>query len=131
MPHPFANSLSRRERQIMDVIYERGQASAADVQEALPDAPSNSAVRALLRILETKGHVRHEKRGAQYIYLPTQPHTQAARSALAQVVKTFFDNNIERAVTTLLTSEETRLTDAELERLTALIEQARQGEETP
>lgn len=130
MPSPFTSSLSRRERQIMDVVYERGQASAADIQAALPDPPSNSAVRALLRILETKGHLRHEKQGAQYIYFPTQPHNQAARSALAQVVKTFFDNSIERTVATLLSSKEARLTDVELERLTALIAQARQEEET-
>jgi predicted transcriptional regulator len=131
MNGPVGKDFSRRERQIMDIIYERGQASATEIREAMPDPPSYSAVRTLLSILEGKGHLRHQKQGAHYIYFPIQSHSQAARSALAQVVKTFFDSNIERAVTALLSTADTRLTPEELERLSALIEQARQEEEMP
>src|SRR5579884_2952787 len=98
MSRTFGKDFSRRERQIMDIIYERGQASALEIQEALPDSPSYSSVRTLLRILESKGHLTHHKQEAHYVYSPTQPRQQAAHSALAQVVKTFFDSNIERAV---------------------------------
>jgi predicted transcriptional regulator len=121
--------LTKRERQIMDIVYERRQASALDIQAALPNPPSYSAVRTLLRILETKGHLTHEKQGAHFVYFPTQPRQQAAHSALAQVVKTFFDSNIERVVTTLLTTADTRLSKEELGRLSQLIEQAKKEEE--
>ena len=122
----FGTSLSRRERQIMDVIYRQGRATAAAVLEALPDPPSYSAVRALLRILEVKGHLRHVKEGRSYVYLPVQPRQTAAHSALAQVVQTFFGGSIEETVTTLLTDRDTRLSEEELDRLSRLIEQARE-----
>jgi predicted transcriptional regulator len=120
-------TLSRRERQIMDVVYQQGRVSVADVHEALPDAPSYSAVRALLRILEEKGHLSHTEDGKRYLYAPTQPRPQAARSALNQIVQTFFGGSVERAVTTLLSSADTNLSAEELERLAALIDQAKEG----
>ncbi len=122
-------TLSRRERQIMDIVYARGKATAAEVLEALPDPPSYSAVRALMRILEEKGHLRHERDGIRYVFAPVRPRSTAARDALAQVVQTFFGGSVERAVATLLDAEETRLTDDELERLGRLIEEARSGGE--
>src|SRR5919106_4642130 len=89
MPTPASHDLSRRERQIMDVIFQRGQATAAEVAEAIPDPPSYSAVRALLRILEEKGYLRHEQQGVRYVFLPTVKRTAARRSALRSVVRTF------------------------------------------
>jgi predicted transcriptional regulator len=123
----FGKDLSRRERQIMDVIYQRSQATAGEVLEGLPDPPSYSAVRALLRVLETKGHVRHKQEGNRYIYLPTQPRSRAAQSALAQVVQTFFGGSVEQTVATLLSDADTRLSEEELSRLAELIEQAKEG----
>lgn len=123
------NGLSRRERQIMDIIYARGNLSAAEIRDALPDPPSYSTVRALLKILETKGHVTHEMRGAQFVYAPVQPRRQAAQSALSRVVRTFYDNSVERVVTALLTDSDARLTHEELQRLAELIEAARVREE--
>jgi predicted transcriptional regulator len=120
--------LSRRERQIMEILYQRGQASAGEVQEAMPDAPGYSAVRALLRILEEKGHVRHARDGARYIYRPATERSLAAHSALAQVVRTFFGGSVEQAVATLVSESDTRLSDVELDRLALLIEQARDTE---
>ncbi|MCW3052642.1 MAG: putative transcriptional regulator [Chthonomonadales bacterium] len=120
--------LSRRERQIMDIVYARGSVSAFDIQEALPDPPGYSTVRTLLRILETKGHLRHEKQGMSFIYHPTEPTHQAAHSALSQVVQTFFASNIERVVATLLSSKDIQLTPEELDRISTLVEQAKQGE---
>ena len=122
-------ALSRRERQIMDVVYQQGQVTAADVRAALPDAPGYSAVRALLRILEDKGHLSHMEDGKRYVYLPTQPRPLAARTALQQIVQTFFEGSVERTVATLLSSSDTRLTEEELARLSALIGQAREGRE--
>ncbi len=122
-----SDGLSRRERQIMDVLYQRERASAAEVREALPDPPSYSAVRTLLRVLEEKGHARHVQEGARYIYSATQPRRRAARSALSQVVHTFFGGSVERAVAALVSDSEARLSDPELERLQQLIEQARKG----
>ena len=120
---PASPSLSRRERQLMDIVYERGQATAAEVAAALPDPPSYSAVRAMLRILETKGHLRHEADGVRYVYLPTVPRDQASRSALRGLVRTFFDGSTTQAVAALL--DQSRLSDAELERLAHLIDEAR------
>ena len=117
--------LSRRERQIMDVIYQHGQASVADVLANLPDAPSYSTVRALLRILEEKGHLTHQKDGPRYIYRPTQPRHEAGQSALKQIVQTFFDKSIEKTVAALVADEE--VSDEELNRLSQLIEQAKKG----
>jgi len=121
------DALSRRERQIMDVVYRNGRTTAADVLAGLPDPPSYSSVRALLRVLEEKGHVRHVEEGKRYVYLPTQPRPVAARSALSQVVQTFFGGSVEKAVTTLLSSADAQLSEEELARLAALIDSAREG----
>lgn len=121
-------ALSRRERQIMDIIYQRGQASAAEVLEALPDPPTYSSVRALLRILEEKGHLRHAEEGKKYIYLPTQLRQSAARSALQQVLQTFFSGSVENVVAALLSDDDRNITREELERLSALIERAKEEE---
>ena len=117
--------LSRRERQIMDVVYRRAQATAAEVLEDLPDPPSYSAVRAMLRVLEEKGHLRHEQQGPRYVFLPTVPRDQARRSALEQLVHTFFDGSTEQAMAALLDQSDRALSDAELARLARLIAQAR------
>jgi len=119
--------LSRRERQILDILYQRGQATAADVQNALPEPPSYSAVRALLRILEDKGHVRHHQDGPRYIYLPTVARDNAKRSALRHMVRTFFDGSAEQAISALLDESSTELSPAELDRLARLIEGARRS----
>ena len=118
--------LSRRERQIMDVVYQRGRVSVADVLKDLPDPPSYSAVRALLRILEEKGYLTHKKDGKRYIYRPTQPRHLAGRSALKQIFQTFFDKSIEKTVMTLIA--EADLSDEELDRLNQLIERAKKGD---
>ncbi|MCY4120048.1 MAG: BlaI/MecI/CopY family transcriptional regulator [Acidobacteria bacterium] len=116
--------LSRRERQIMDVVYRQGQATAADVLDALPDPPSYSAVRALLRVLEEKGHLRHQRDGARYVFLPTVPRETARRSALARVVQTFFGGSTEAAVAALI--DQSSLSDTDLDRLQDLIDRSRQ-----
>jgi predicted transcriptional regulator len=117
--------LSRRERQIMDAIYRRGQATVAEVLEDMPDPPSYSAVRAMLRVLEEKGHLQHVQQGPRYVFLPTVPRDQARRSALRQVVRTFFDGSTEQTVAALLDLSDSKLSDAELKRLSRLIDQAR------
>ena len=122
---PSAHQLSRRERQNMDAVYAHGQATATQVREAMPDPPSYSAVRASLRILEEKGHLRHEIDRTRYVYAPTKPRGLAARSMLRQVVQTFFGGSVERTVATLLSSPEGNLSQEELERLSALIEEAK------
>lgn len=121
-PH---NDLSRRERQIVDILYSQGRATAAEVQAALPDPPSYSAVRAMLRILEDKGHVRHEQDGPRYIYLPTVARENAKRSAMRHMLHTFFDGSAEQAISALLDDSSTRLSDRELDRLARMIDQAR------
>ena len=115
--------LSRRERQILDVLYTRGSATAADVLDALPDPPSYSAVRALLRILESKGHARHEQQGTRYVYVPVVPRDSARRSALTRIVKTFFEGSTAQAAAALLDSS--TLSDDEFKHLSSLIERAR------
>jgi len=117
--------LSRRERQIMDIVYREGRAAASDVLERMPDPPSYSAVRAMLRVLEQKGVLEHELEGLRYVYRPTLPKQSARKSALRNVVHTFFEGSIEKAVATLLDLSREDLRDEELERLSALIEQAR------
>jgi predicted transcriptional regulator len=117
--------LSRREREIMDVIYRTGRATAAEVLDQLADPPSYSAVRALLRVLEEKGHVRHEEDGPRYVFVPTVPRERARASALRQLLHTFFDGSTEQAVAALLDLSSTRLSDAELARLSQLIADAR------
>jgi predicted transcriptional regulator len=119
--------LSRRERQILDILYQRGQATAAEVQNALPEPPSYSAVRALLRILEDKGHVRHQQDGPRYVYVPTIARENAKRSALRHVLRTFFDGSAEQAISALLDESSTKLSPAELDRLARLIEDARRS----
>ena len=118
-----ATQLSRRERQIMDVIYRRGRATAAEVLQDIADPPSYSAIRALLRLLEEKGHVHHEQDGPRYVYLPTVNRERARQSALKHVVRTFFDGSATDAVAALLDHD--AIDHAELDRLSALIEQAR------
>ena len=117
--------LSRREQQIMDIIYSRGQATATEVMEGLQSAPSYSAVRALLRVLEEKGHLRHKQDGQRYVYHPTLGRERAKRSALRRVLQTFFDNSAEEAIAALLDISQERLSDEELERMEELIKQAR------
>lgn len=117
--------LSRRERQIMDILYRSGKASAAEVREAMEDAPSYSAVRAMLRVLEEKGHVRHQAEGLRYVYVPVVARDQAKRSAVKHLMNTFFNDSPEQIVAALLDVSSTRLTREELDRMAALIEKAR------
>ena len=121
MPKPSSSDLSRRERQIMDVIYKMGEASAQDVHEGIPDAPSYSAVRALLVILEDKGHLKHERRGRKYIYRPTVARNKAKRHALRELMSTFFDNSAENLVASLLDPDDSDLSKSEIARIRKLI----------
>jgi predicted transcriptional regulator len=123
MPEAVAQ-LSRRERQIMDVIYRRGRATAAEVLEDIPNPPSYSSVRALLRLLEEKGHVRHEQDGPRYVFLPIVNRERARKSALKHVVRTFFDGSATDAVAALLDGDR-QLDSSELDRLSAMIDEAR------
>ena len=109
----------------MDVIYRLGRASAAQVVAELPDPPSYSAVRALLRILEEKGHLRHVEEGGKYVYAPTRPRDSAGKSALRRVLETFFDNSAEQAITALLDLPTAELSREKLDRLSGLIEKAK------
>jgi BlaI family penicillinase repressor len=117
-------ALSRRERQILDVIYHLGRATASEVLERLPDAPTYTTIRGLLRVLESKGHVRHEEEGGRYVYFPTLNKERAAKSALKHVVSTFFDGSPAAAMAALLGNER-RLTEHEIDRLAELVERAR------
>jgi predicted transcriptional regulator len=117
--------LSRRERQIMDIIYKLGQATAAEVLEAMPDPPSYSAVRAMLRLLEEKGYIKHDTDGLRYVFIPTVTREKARKSALQQMLQTFFDGSTEEAVATLLTMSKTKLSKDELDRLSDLIAEAK------
>jgi BlaI family penicillinase repressor len=117
--------LSRRERQIMDALHHRQRATAAEIQAALPDPPSYSAVRALLRILEAKGHIKHRREGARYVYLPRASRETARRSALRRVVSTFFQGSVTQAVAALLETADARMPDSELDNLQQMIDQAR------
>ncbi|MHA3770496.1 BlaI/MecI/CopY family transcriptional regulator [Verrucomicrobiota bacterium sgz303538] len=119
------DGLSRRERQIMDVIYGRGEATAADVHAALPDAPSYSAVRALLRILEEKGVLKHREDGPRYVFMPTMPREKASRSALKRVVETFFGGSLADAVAAFVDAKDSKLSDEELKRIEAIIKNAK------
>lgn len=120
--------LSRRERQIMDIVYQLGRATAAEVGKALPGEPSDSTVRTQLRVLESKGHIRHEEDGQRYVYLPVVPRRVVSKSALKHVVNTFFDGSIEKVVAALLGPDGSRLSDDELERIAGLVAKARAGE---
>jgi predicted transcriptional regulator len=117
--------LSRRERQILDVLYKEGRATAADVQAGLPDPPSYSAVRAMLRILEEKGHIRHELDGPRYVYMPTIGRDRAKRSALKHVVNTFFDGSAAQVMAALFELSPRDLGEDEIARLRQLIDDAR------
>ena len=117
--------LSRRERQILDILYQRGKASAAEVRDAMEDAPSYSAVRALLRVLEDKGHVRHQAEGLKYVYVPAVARDKAKRSAVKHLVDTFFNESPEQVVAALLDVSSRRLTGEELDRMAAMIEKAK------
>lgn len=117
--------LSRRERQIMDILFRRGRATAGEVMEELPGNPSSSTVRTQLRVLETKGHVRHEEEGLRYVYLPVVKRQAARKSAVRHLVETFFEGSSEKAVAALLGGEASRLSDEELERIAGLIDKAR------
>jgi BlaI family transcriptional regulator, penicillinase repressor len=122
---PAHTTLSRRERQIMDILYQRGRASGAEIHAALPDRPSYSAVRAKLRVLEEKGHVRHEEEALRYVYVPTLPRERAKRSALSHMLETFFEGSTEQAVAALLDLSSAKLSGPELDRLARLIEEAK------
>jgi BlaI family penicillinase repressor len=119
------NVLSRRERQIVDILYRRGRATAADVMEDLPGDPSYSTVRTQLRVLEDKGHVRHEEDGQRYVYAPAVPRRTVRKSAMKHVIETFFEGSVEQAVAALLGGEGSRLTEEELDRIEELIKRAR------
>lgn len=118
-------ALSRRERQILDVLYRLGRASVAEVLGELSGEPHYSTVRAQLRVLEEKGHARHEEEGSRYVYLPTVPRDVARRSALRHLVETFFDGSTEKVVTALLGGEAAQISAEELERLAELIEKSK------
>jgi BlaI family penicillinase repressor len=116
--------LSRRERQIMDILHTKEALTVAEIRAAMPDAPGYSAVRALLRILEEKGHVRHREDGPRYVYLPRVSRGTASRSAMKRLVATFFQGSVTEAVAALLNSSDARLSDADLEKLREMIKQA-------
>jgi BlaI family penicillinase repressor len=119
------DGLSRRERQIMDILYQRGKSSATEVREAMPKAPSYSAVRAMLRVLEEKGHVRHQAEGLKYVYLPTVTRERAKRSAVKHLLDTFFHDSPEQVVAALLDVSSTRMTRDELNRMAEMIDKAK------
>ena len=117
--------LSRRERQIMDVIYRMGRATVQEVLDDLEDPPSYSSIRALMRLLEEKGHLRHISEGPRYVYLPTRPKDKARKSALKHLLTTFFDDSVETAVAALLDVKARQLNEDDLDRLQRLIDEAR------
>ena len=121
------DGLSRRERQIMDIVFQHDRVTAAEVREAMADAPSYSAVRALLRILEDKGHLTHEAEGNRYVYRATRDRRQASRDALGHVVQTFFEGSAVAAAAALLETNRRKVSESELDELERLIEQARKG----
>ena len=121
--------LSRRERQIMEIVYELGRATAAEVRERMPDPPSYSAVRAMLRILEDKGHIIHEQDGPRYVFLPIVPREEASGTALRRLARTFFGGSPEGAMAALLDLDGDRLDEDALQRLAKMIDEARREEE--
>ena len=125
MGKPLHTVLSRRERQIMDILYRRGRATATEVMEELSGEPSYSTVRTQLRVLESKGHVRHEEEGLRYVYVPAVPRRAARKSALRHLVDTFFEGSTAKVVGALLGGEGARLSDGELERIEALVAKAK------
>lgn len=127
MPKPSLFNLSRRERQIMDILYRLGRATAAEVLAELPGQPSYSTVRTQLRVLERKGHVRHEAAGPRYVYLPVASREKVRQAVLRHVVETFFEGSPEKAVAALFSAEPVHLSSQELDRLANLIEKARKA----
>src|SRR5918992_1489559 len=125
MSKSLHSALTRRERQIMDILFRRGRATAAEVMEELPGEPSYSTVRTQLRVLEEKGHVRHEEDGVRFVYPPAVARHTARKSALRHLVETFFDGSPEKAVAALLGGEGSKLTDEQLDRIADIIEKAR------
>jgi predicted transcriptional regulator len=123
-----SSGLTRRERQIMDVVYRRGRATAAEVQQELPEAPSYSAVRTQLRLLEEKGELTHEQQGPRYVFFPTTSRREAGETALNRLVTTFFGGSVERLVSTLLDAKSQDLSEDELDRIAVMIEAARKDE---
>ena len=130
MPKPLHSILTRRERQIMDILFRMGRATAAEVMAELPGEPSYSTVRTQLRVLEEKGHVKHEEEGLRYVYTPAVARQTARRSALRHLVETFFDGSAEKVVGALLGGEASRLSKAELDRIADLVSKARKEEQS-
>jgi predicted transcriptional regulator len=124
---PHHAALSRRERQIMDVLFRRGRATASEVRSDLPGSPADSTVRTQLRVLEAKGHVLHEDDGMRFVYRAVVPRHAARRTALRHVMETFFDGSVERVVGALLGGEGARVTDEELDRIAGMVARARKG----
>ena len=122
-------NLSRRERQIMDILFQRGSAAASEIHEAVPDPPSYSAVRAVLCVLEKKGHIRHELQGLRYVWKPRVPRENARRTALRHLVKTFFDGSVEQTVAALLDEASVKLEQRDLDRLREIIGKAEANHE--
>ena len=123
-------TLSRRERQIMDILYERGRATAAEILAALPDPPSYSAIRALIKILEDKGHVKHQEDGPRYVFTPSVPRSKARRNAVKQLLQTFFDDSAGEAVASLLGLSAGKLKPEELDKIEELIARARKEQKS-
>jgi predicted transcriptional regulator len=127
MDRPLHAALTRRERQIMDILYRRGRATAGEVMADLSGDPHYSTVRTQLRVLEEKGHVHHEEQGLRYVYSPAVPRSSARRSALRHLVNTFFDGSAEHAVAALLGGEGARLSEDELQRIADLVRRSQSG----
>jgi predicted transcriptional regulator len=130
MRKPIHSALTRRERQVMDILYRRGSATAGEVMKELSGSPSDSTVRTLLRILEEKGHVRHEEQGLRYVYFPTVPRSAVRQSALKHLIETFFDGSTEKVVSALIGPEGSRLSKDELQRIAKLVEKAQKEEKS-
>ena len=129
MGHPKTIHLSRRERQIMDILYRSGKATSAEVMAAMPDPPSYSSVRTMLRILEEKGHVRHEQDGARYVFVPAVRRDQAKRTELRRLINTFFDGSASQVMAALLDMSTRDLSDKEIADLRRLIDKAQKGKD--
>ena len=124
MKKKYLFNLSRRERQIMDIIYQKGEAAASEIEKLLPDPPSNSSVRTKLRVLEKKGYLKHKEKNLRYVYYPTISRAKVKHSALHHLIQTFFDGSPERVIAAILDNSETNLTSEELDRVARLIKQA-------
>jgi predicted transcriptional regulator len=125
MTGPLHAVLTRRERQIMDILYRRGRATAGEVMAGLHGSPSYSTVRTQLRVLESKGHVHHTEEGLRYVYMPVLPRRSASKSALRHLVETFFNGSTEKVVAALLGADSAKLSPAELDRIAELVAKAR------